>query len=208
MSATGRSDVRVENDQYATPPWCVHVLLEELKLPGGAWLEPCAGAGAIIDAVNMRRRDVAWTAVELDAKYQPRLELTGADVKIVDFLKAPFMERPYPPLFVASVLNPPYSIAEEVIRRCQKLAGITVALVRINFLASKQRAAWMRGWTPDIYVLPNRPSFTGKGTDATEYCWAVWDWRRVSGRGKIQILREASKAERKEYDATTRLGGA
>lgn len=32
----------------------------------------------------------------------------------------------------------------------------------------------MRSHTPDIYVLPNRPSFSGKGTDSIEYAWFVW----------------------------------
>ena len=26
-----------------------------------------------------------------------------------------------------------------------------------------------------LFVLSKRPSFTGKGTDATDYAWYVWD---------------------------------
>jgi len=26
-----------------------------------------------------------------------------------------------------------------------------------------------------MFVLSKRPSFTGKGTDATDYAWFVWD---------------------------------
>jgi hypothetical protein len=33
------------------------------------------------------------------------------------------------------------------------------------------------------FVLPNRPSFTGKGTDATAYAWFCWNnFRPPPGR--------------------------
>lgn len=64
MSATGRSDVRRLDDFYATPAWCVRRLLEGVNPPGGLWLEPCAGDGAIIRAVEEMRADVKWHAVE------------------------------------------------------------------------------------------------------------------------------------------------
>jgi hypothetical protein len=34
-------------------------------------------------------------------------------------------------------------------------------------------------------VLPKRPSFTGGGTDATEYAWMVWGPTRT---GRLRIL--------------------
>jgi hypothetical protein len=52
--------------------------------------------------------------------------------------------------------------------------GTVVMLLRINFLAGQDRACFMRVHTPSTYVAP-RPSFDGKGSDATEYGWFVSD---------------------------------
>jgi hypothetical protein len=44
---------------------------------------------------------------------------------------------------------------------------------------------------PDIYVIPNRPSFTGGKTDSIEYAWFVWSKYNDYGKnssGKIVIL--------------------
>ena len=49
-------------------------------------------------------------------------------------------------------------------------------LLRINYLGSISRHEWWKENTPiAIHVLSKRPSFTGKGTDATDYAWYVWD---------------------------------
>jgi len=66
-------------------------------------------------------------------------------------------------------------------------------LLRLNFLASERRQEWMKTDTPDVYVLPNRPSFRGKGSDATEYAWFVWD---TFSTGRIFILDLTSKTVR------------
>jgi hypothetical protein len=57
--------------------------------------------------------------------------------------------------------------------------GTAAFLLRLNWLGGQARAAWHRANPCDVYVLPRRPSFTGKGTDATEYAWMVWG----TGRG-------------------------
>ena len=189
--------MRIPLDQYGTPAWSIHRLLEARPLPAGCWLDPCAGGGAILGAVAARRTDILWSTYEIDRKYEAALRAHTNNVEIADFLSAPIEPRSYPPLYDVVITNPPYSLAEEFIRKCQKLAGITAMLLRINFLESAARAEWLRAWTPDIYVLPNRPSFTGRGTDATGYCWALWDWQRENGRGSLRILAPTPKAERK-----------
>ena len=53
-------------------------------------------------------------------------------------------------------------------------AQCVVMLLRINFLGSKKRYGfWKKNPPQAMYVLSKRPSFTGKGTDATEYAWFV-----------------------------------
>jgi hypothetical protein len=48
-------------------------------------------------------------------------------------------------------------------------------LLRINFIATQERAGFMRAHTPSLYVTPRRPDFTGGGGDGTEYAWFGWD---------------------------------
>ena len=75
--------------------------------------------------------------------------------------------------------NPPYSMAQEFIDKCLTLlnpGGRLIFLLRTNFLESKKRFTWWQDKIPSgLYVLSKRPSFTGKGTDATSYSWFIWD---------------------------------
>ena len=194
-------------DQYWTPAWAVDRLLEALPLPSGSWLEPCAGDGAIIRAVDARRSGVLWSACEIDPALEPALHahVPPERLAIGDFLLTPYETRPFPALFDVAFTNPPYVLAEAILRKCQQLAGITVALLRVNFLESAERAAWFREWTPDVYVLPNRPTFTGDGKSyPAAYGWFVWDWRRVSGKGSLQMLGLTPKAERSRKERKPR----
>lgn len=61
-------------------------------------------------------------------------------------------------------------------------------LLRLNFLGTEGRSAFMREHAPDVYVLPNRPSFTGTKTDSIEYVWFVWPGARRRRSGKMQVL--------------------
>ena len=83
------------------------------------------------------------------------------------------MPAPAQPFDVA-LGNPPFNLALEVIQHAMTMSSVVCMLLRINFLASQKRAAWMRRYTPSIYVLPKRPSFTGGKTDACEYAWFCW----------------------------------
>lgn len=82
MTATGRSSkLSPSADNYPTPGWCIRRFLEEwpsFANVGTRWLEPCAGDGSIIRAVDDYREQrgmeaIEWTAVE----YRP----TGDDLR-------------------------------------------------------------------------------------------------------------------------------
>lgn len=194
MSATGRGTVRNEADFYGTPAYCVHRLLEAKKLPGGLWLEPSAGEGAIIKAVNAVRTDVQWSAFEIREACRPFLAplVRGDRSFIGDFLPV----FPVPGVDVA-IGNPPFMDAMAFVLRALRWAPHVALLLRLNFLGSAKRRALFANEMPDIYVLPNRPSFTGKGTDATEYCWMVWTPERGRTSGRIEILAETPARERR-----------
>ena len=193
MSSTNRGSTRTSLDFYPTPSWCVHRLLEEVVLPGGAWLEPCAGNGAIIDAVRAMRSDVEWTAVEVQPHVGSHLHSRSqvTDVHLDDFFQLSDDLRRHRVV----ITNPPFSSAERFIRASLELADHVVMLLRLNFLASLKRAPLMREHPPDVYVLPNRPSFTGSGTDSIDYAWFHWPpGRRTDGR--LKVLATTSKEDR------------
>jgi hypothetical protein len=190
MSSTHRGAERRPADFYETPAWCVHRLLEALSLPGGEWFEPCAGDGAIIKAVNEVRDDVTWHAHEL--REECELELHGIDyvaqVEIGDLLA----RQAFPKASVC-ITNPPFSIAKEMVEHLRR-GDFTqlIMLQRLNWCGA-ERADLFRELRPSVYVLPDRPSFTGGGSDSIEYGWWVFD-----GEGKLRILNDTPDAVRRE----------
>ena len=197
MSATNRGGKRSEADFYPTPAWCVDRLLEAVALPAGVWLEPAAGQGAIVKTVNARRGDVKWDVVELDARFKPTLsrEVGKRAVITRSFLDVSPRDLRMPVSVVLT--NPPYSLAMPMIEHALCFdASFVVMLLRLNFLASAGRATFMRMHAPDVYVLPNRPSFSGMGTDSIEYAWFVWHGRKRRRRGVLSVLAPTTAEER------------
>lgn len=179
MSATGRNLVgneRRADDFYATPAWCTRAIMPHLRLNDPV-LDPCCGDGAILGVLFAAGRTVC--GLELDAARGG----TSGSVSIRDAL------TPEPwPQHRTIITNPPYSLAMEFIERALREApedADVAFLLRLNFLGSQRRAAFHRSYPSDVYVLPRRPSFTGGGTDATEYCWMVWG---ASRGGQWSIL--------------------
>jgi hypothetical protein len=194
MSSTGRSAVRLEDDFYVTPSWVVARLLEEVDLPGGDWLECCAGGGEIIKVVNDLRQDINWYAIEKREDLRDSLVSIIAEdrVEIDNYLEMEIERR-----FSVVITNPPYSHALSVIYRSFMIADWVVMLLRLNFMSSVKRVGFMRRYCPNVYVLPNRPSFTGGGTDSTEYGWFVWSPNRSRSEGMIKVLRPTNVVERR-----------
>ena len=166
MSSTNRGQRGGGGDDFfKTPSWCVRRLLEACPLPGGRWLEPACGDGAIVRAVDAVREDVQWClgdvrpeAVDAAAFIARQLQavnpgnFTSAGVFAAWCGSAPF---------TAIITNPPFSLAEPFVRRALELAphGYVAMLLRIAWNASEERNAFLRADMPDTYDLPNRPSF-------------------------------------------------
>jgi hypothetical protein len=194
MSATGRKKKdgedtkRVDLDMYPTPTW---VTLEAMPflppLPGLDILEPGAGTGAIVDVLRRHgAQRERLRAVELDPVRFWRLRQQHRDLgdKLIqtDYLR--YAASTYDK-YDLIITNPPYSVAHPYIRaslRLLKPRGTVAMLLRVNFMGGQKRATWHRENRSDIKVLSRRPSFTGKGTDATEYAWFLWGWDHVNNR--------------------------
>lgn len=176
MSATNRGGERKAYDFYATPPETVHAFLDSYEgiTLGDRILEPSAGNGAVIQALRSRGFTNRIDAVELRPEEQPALEALADNVTIGDFLD-------YDPDIGYDVIigNPPYSQAQEFIDKSLELlapGGVLIFLLRTNFLESAKRFEWWQQHPlSGLYTLHKRPSFTGKGTDATSYSWFVWE---------------------------------
>jgi len=201
MSSTKKnSKKRIENDYYPTPDWCIDRLLDDLVLPPGNWLEPGAGDGAVIRALNKSyKRPITWTAIELQDKFKSDLE---AIVEPSRVHMESYFEMSLNKEYDVVITNPPFSKALEFIKKSIELEPEYVCmLLRLNFMGSGERSDYLREHTPDIYVIPNRPSFNGKGTDSIEYAWFVWRAHNLYGRAgssTIKILKDTDVKIRKK----------
>ena len=184
MSATNRGIERKPYDFYATPVDVVKNFLSNYKLPEGDILEPSAGNGNIIQAI----KDFGYlnniTAIELREEETDKLKEIADEVIISDFLKLK-LDKEYSVI----IGNPPYTYAKEFMDNCFEIANentVIIMLLRTAFLESKKRFDfWQQHPLSGLYVLSKRPSFTGKGTDATSYAWFVWDNRSSNQTIKV-----------------------
>ena len=151
MSATNRGAVRNEFDFYATPRDPIEKILAEIDFSQiTSFFEPCKGDGAIYDLVDCKKD---YAEIREDKDY--------FDSRVMSDL---------------IITNPPFSIALDFLQKSLKEAETVVYLLRLNFLGSQKRKEfWQKNPPTHLFTLAKRPSFTGKGTDATEYAWFVWD---------------------------------
>ena len=187
MSSTNRGAERRTDDAYMTPAWCVRALLKVWQPRAGNMVEPAVGAGSIVRAIGIGG---GWALYDV----RPCERVDDVPVICLDFLDLTMAD----PFVQTCITNPPYCLAEEFIRHSRKLypQAELVFLLRIAFLASAARLPlWRDLGTPDVFVLPNRPSFTGGGTDSADYAWFRWPVEKRD-HGDIRVLAETPKAER------------
>jgi hypothetical protein len=193
MSATNRSPVRINNDKYETPPDLCDFLVKTLVNGGyipklenetGLILEPSAGSGNFVEALY-NNISQGWVVHALDIEVTQEL----IDKCPVTFERN-FLEYKGAKYDVI-VGNPPFSEAEAHIRHALTLlrpGGVLAYLLRLPTLESKQRIDLWKSFPPEkVYCLAERPSFTGKGTDATAYALFVWR-RGYNGLSNLEVV--------------------
>ena len=170
MSAKNRGAKVAPHEFYPTPKKATQAILGELDplwmrmdaskriYVGRKWGEPCAGDSSIIAeliGMGVEPSSIEWAELR-EGKDYLKDGLTGQ--------------------VSAIITNPPFSLATQFIDRSLEEADFVAYLLRLNFWGSRKRKDWWQGKEPTHqFTLSERPSFTGKGTDATEYAWFVWD---------------------------------
>lgn len=182
-SANRRPDAeRVTGDAYYTPDAVAEALVDLLPVSAAGWpdtlgtvcLEPHLGGGSFARALGRRHTYVLGLDINDGAAFS---ECHAG--YLGDFLT----DAPWEPSMVPEwiVGNPPYRDAEAHIRRALAVTGRHVAfLLRLAILESAQRAPLWAAHPPRrVWVLAERPSFTGGGTDSAAYAWIWWDRQHV-----------------------------
>lgn len=188
MSRTRGKSEENPAEFFRTPDWTTRAILRELgpHAPASV-LEPGCGDGAILEVVAATWPTSSIYGIELDRERAEKARHWSA-VCCCDFLTRDFDEP-----FSLAIGNPPFSLAIPFAERCFEAARETVLLMRLSMLEGLGRADWWRRYPADVYVIPRRPSFTGKGTDATAYAWFAWGPGR-GGRWKVLDLTESEAA--------------
>jgi hypothetical protein len=179
---------------FRTPSWCVRRLIEAYPLPAGRYLEPAVGDGAIVKAINAGLEGITWTTNDLIQYPGFPLDLQN------DFCNFPDLDAFIQSAgkFTCIITNPPYTLAERFVLYSMMRANLIIMLLRLQWLSSENRAPLLRQYTPDVYVLPNRPSFEGYGSDPkTDYGWFIWGGRPENEPATIHILNSTPLHERK-----------
>lgn len=176
---------RRKNDAYMTPPDLAHAICsrvqETVALPTDAIvLEPGAGTGNFITAVRVAWKDAVIKAIDLKAGYRRRCMIAGAN----EFVKADYLKMPKERAQIYNLVigNPPYELAEEFVERAYSEGMVVCFLLRAAFrsgvgrwVGTKKGIGIFKKCPPLLTwpVVP-RPSFTGTGTEHSEYEVFLW----------------------------------
>jgi len=173
MSSTRNAENYTSN--WETPMWAVRRLIEAVNLPAGWWLEPGAGNGRIIRAMEEDRPGAYnFIAVELRSACKEQLA-SLPNVKqlyIEDFIQwnardawSKIKNKPEVETgsyFTGAILNPAFPITLKTVQKCLTLCDEVHLLQRLNWLGGGEndgKNEFLQDFMPDVSVLPNRVQF-------------------------------------------------
>lgn len=152
---------RRESDFYPTPADVTLALMQQLNLPFDSLIwEPACGKNHIVDELT---REGYVNAFGTDILYGD------------DFLD----DNHTCPQGEWIITNPPFSLAEEFIRKAKSLHTPFAFLLKAHFWNAKKRHKLFEECTPShIYPLTWRPDFLmgtrGGGSPLMDVMWCVW----------------------------------
>lgn len=161
MSSTNRGAKRTPNDAYYTPDELARKLVALLPVAGRRVWEPHAGGGAFVLALHAAGAS-GVVATDIDAR-APSFDMPVC-ARQQDFLRASRTGIDW------IVGNPPFQNFEAHIDHALTQAPNVAFLLRLAAMETKGRiACWKRWPLRKVWVLAERPSFTGSGTDSCAY---------------------------------------
>lgn len=173
MSSTNRGGIKINQDRYYTPRWCIELLVERIDFSRvTSFLEPCAGDGRILDYIPSPI--IKWSC-EIDKGINYFDYRTNYRDDLI-------------------ITNPPFSQALKFLEKSLNEAKTVCYLQRLNWLGSKTRKDFWNSNMPDkLFVLSQRPQFMKElgiksGTDSTEYAWFIWDKPGIVNGKHLEIL--------------------
>jgi len=180
-SAMNNPAVRDVDDFYATHKWATDKIADRLSI-GGHVLDPCAGTGSILRALEFWPRVKIAEGIELNeerAASYPTIsqgDFFATEPRHVDWI----------------LTNPPYSKSLEFVRRALEWAPDfgTVMLLLLGWAASQKRNGLFTNHPikASLFPLSKRPSFATDGkTAACDYAWFAWLTNRFD-QGKFEVL--------------------
>jgi hypothetical protein len=181
VSANPRAERR-PLDAYHTPPDLASALVRLLPIvPGALAWEPHAGGGAFVRALGSVGAKVTASDVDPDA---PALADHPYGVTFVgDFLAMKRTPADVEPDWIVG--NPPFKGFEAHIDHALTWAPDVAYLLRLAVMESAGRVdAWGRWPLRHVWVLAERPSFTGGQTDSAAYGFF---WFRRGYRGPVTV---------------------
>ena len=176
MSSTNRSQARSFHisDYYVTPISAITRFLEncpEEIFEGKKILDPCAGGDHC--------HEMSYPAAIQD--YYDGVTVDTADIRedSLATIKCDYLQMECKNLYDVIITNPPFSIAEDVIRKAYsdvKDDGWVIMLLRLNYFGSDKRELFWKEFPPKYaFVHRKRISFTDdKKTDSIEYMHCLW----------------------------------
>jgi hypothetical protein len=172
---------REENDFYATPPSSVEDLLNNYKIEGNSFYEPCVGQGHISKVLKQHFPNAK--IVETDLIYR------GVGIGDVDFVKTDVLSNVLGNKKVDWVItNPPFKYAKEFIQKSLDITNKGVAMfLKISFLETTSRKEFLQNSPLKyVYVFSKRQNpmkeglelnpLTGKKWSSTIcFAWFIWE---------------------------------
>jgi hypothetical protein len=180
VTATNRNlaaNPRDPRDWYRTPAWAIEELVRAIPAFHPT-LDPCAGDGAILEAVKGVYPDSEMQGVEQDSFLVSQAAKAGFSLLKGDGLSLSWKNE-------TVLMNPPYREAETWVRKGIREADTVAVLLRLGFLSSIKRHPLFLNHPPAlVLVLSKRPSFRDDGkTDACDYAWIVWSNHQIGWLG-------------------------
>lgn len=149
---------RAESDFYPTPPEATVALMEFLRIPKGKLIwEPACGEGDMVEAIGQ----IGYNCIGTDIR-------SGKDFLTTDKIPCDWI-----------ITNPPFSLAEQFIKRCVEHNVNFALLLKSQYWHSKKRYPLFFSFPPKfILSLTWRPDFLfkkrGSGSPLMDVMWCVW----------------------------------